>query len=403
MRLEKLLSGITVLSANSTLEKTLVDLYGRSMAVRRVWSEEWQHPGEVAVASHTDEPDLIVIGSDIRQDQVMAIVEEVHNRFPSTAVVCLVAGRDVEYAMRLLQTGARDVIIDQATGEELRTEIDPVVRIVRSRSGPTGETDGQPRPRRVITVISPKGGTGKTTVSTNLATALAHRRPAETVLLDLDIQFGDCAPGLGLTPQQHLVDAIEGLSLRPTTLKAYLTDHGSGLLVLSPPDDLVVVEQIEPEQIEQVLVVAAKEFPIVVIDTASGIDAASLAGIELSTDLILVSTPDSPSIRATRRQLDTLDQLGYNAQRRTLVLNRSTAKGGLSVDEVEEAIGLPVAFQVPSTKLVVQATNAGIPVVERNSASGAARSFEDLASHLSPGDAGTTERRGRFRGRRASR
>lgn len=403
MRLETLVSGITVLSANSALEKTLVDLYGRSMAVRRAWSEEWQDPGQVAVAACAEEPDLVVIGSDIRQNQVMAIVEELHQRFPSVAVVCLVVGRDVEYSMRLLRTGARDVIIDQATSEELRTEIDPVVRIVRSRSGPDGDADGQPRPRRVITVISPKGGTGKTTVSANVATALAKRRPGDVVLLDLDIQFGDCAPALGLKPEQSLVDAIDGLGDRPSTLKAFLTDHDSGLFVLSPPDDLVVAEQIEPEQLEQVLVVAAKEFPLVVIDTASGIDAASLAGIELATDLLLVSTPDDPSIRATRRQLDTLDQLGYTAQRRILVLNRSTAKGGLSVAEVEEALGLTVAFQIPNTKLVTQATNAGVPVVERNATSGASRSVEEIARHLSPGEGDGDGRRGRFRGRRANR
>lgn len=397
MRHEQLVSGITVLSINPALEKTLVDLYGRSMTVRRAWSEDWQDPGEVAVATSAEEPDLIVIGSDIRQDQVVAIVGEIHRRFPSIAVVCLVVGRDVEYSMRLLRTGARDVIIDQATGEELRAEIDPVVRIVRSRSGLAGDADGQERPRRVVTVISPKGGTGKTTVSTNLSTALARRRPSEVVLLDLDIQFGDCAPGLGLKPEQNLVDAIDGLSLRPSTLKAFLTDHDSGLFVLSPPDDLVVAEQIEPEQLEQVLVVAAKEFPLVVIDTASGIDAASLAGIELATDLVLVSTPDSPSIRATRRQLDTLDQLGYNAQRRILVLNRSTTKGGLSAAEVEEALGLPVAFQIPSTKLVVQATNAGVPVTDRNPTSAAGKGFAALARHLSPGRAGTGERRNRPR------
>ncbi len=402
MRHEQLVSGITVLSANPVLEKTLVDLYGRSMAVRRAWADSWQDPGQVVEAACADEPDLVVVGSDIRQDQVVAIVEEFHQRYPLTAVVCLVVGRDVEYSMRLLRTGARDVIIDQATGDELRAEIDPVVRIVRSRSIPAGPAEGDEQRRRVITVISPKGGTGKTTVSTNLSAALARRRPSDVVLLDLDIQFGDCAPGLGLSPSQHLMDAIDGLSLRPTTLKAFLTDHDSGLFVLSPPDDLVMVEQIEPEQVEQVLVVAAKEFPLLVIDTASGIDAASLSGIELSTDLLLVSTPDAPSIRATRRQLDTLDQLGYTSQNRILVLNRSTTKGGLSSDEVEEALGLPVSFQIPSSKLVVQATNAGIPVTTRNPTSGAGKGFEELARHFSPALDGR-DRRGRFRSRRASR
>lgn len=396
------MSGITVLSANPALETSLVDLYGRSLPVRRVWSDRWRDATEAATDACADDPELVIIGADVHPDQALAVVEELHRDFPTT-ILCLVPERDAGYSMKLLRQGARDVVIEKGASEEFKAELDPVIRIARNRTASPDGSDPRGR-QRTIAVISPKGGTGKTTVSTHLATVLARRRPTEVVLVDLDVQFGDCAPALGLTPAHSLVDAIAGLDRRPQTLRPFLADHPSGLLMLDPPDDLVAAEQIEPEHMEQVLVVAALEFPYVVVDTASGIDAASLAAIEAASDLVVVSSPDAPSVRAARRQLDTLDQLGYDRQRRTLVLNRSNTKGGLPVPEVQAAIGLEVDFQIPNTRLIAVATNEGVPIVERGGSSLAARAFEDMATRFVPeAEPGSGERRGRFRGRRSSR
>jgi pilus assembly protein CpaE len=294
-----------------------------------------------------------------------------------------VADRDVEYSMQLLRHGARDVVVDNGDGSALRGDIDPVIQVARAERGRPGAS--MPR-RRVIAVLSPKGGTGKTTVSTNLAVALARRLPAQVALVDLDVQFGDCAPALGLSSHYGLGQVMAELAGGPAALRAFLTDHPSTLAVLPPPDDLVAAEQIDPDRLEPLLAAAASEFPLLVIDTASGIDASSLSAIEAATDLLLVSTTDAPSIRAVRRQLDALDKIGYSSARRTLVLNRAKARGGLPVADVEAALGLEAALQIPETRLITAATNEGISVVERNGSSAAARRFEELARYFAPDD-----------------
>lgn len=394
------MSGITILSGNPSLESTFFDLYGRSFPVRRVWSDQWRDPVEVAMDACAADPELVVLGSDVGPDQARAVVPEIDRRFPSTTILCLALNHDVEYTMSLLRLGARDVLLEGQATDEFRAKVDPVIQVAQARHKKTVESGSELR-RRVITVLSPKGGTGKTTVSTNLAVGLARRLPNQVVLLDLDAQFGDCAAALGVEPEYSLVDAINGATHERSTLKVFLSAHKSGLALLSPPADLVAAEEIDADELKKTLAAFAEEFPFVVIDTAGGIDSYALAAMEQATDLLFVCTTDVPAIRAVRRQLDALDQIGYVSQRRTLILNRSNAKVGLSVGEIEAAIGLQASFEIPSTRIIPVSTNEGITIVERDNSGNVARKFEEIARYFAPEQDGGG--RGFFRTRRKDR
>jgi pilus assembly protein CpaE len=327
-------------------------------------------------------------------------VPEIDRRFPATTILCLVPTRDVERSLALLRLGAREVLVESGPSDDFRAEVEPVVQLARDRHRRAAGTDTELR-RRIITVVSPKGGTGKTTLSTNLAVGLARRMPKQVLLLDLDVQFGDCAAALGLRPEYSLVEAVEAANHERSALKVFVEGHESGLAVLSPPDDLVAVDDIDQDQMKKTLAAFAEEFPLVVVDTASGVDRFSLAALVQSTDLLVVSTTDVPSIRAVRRQLDVLDEVGYNSQRRTFVLNRSNAKVGLSVSEIEAAVGLPATFQIPSTRLIPVSTNEGTPVVQRSGGGNVAQRFDEIAEFFAPSrdDDGWRGRRNRRRGR----
>lgn len=376
------MSGITLVSVNPALEASFVDLFGRTAAIRRIWSDRWRDPTDAALDVCAADPELLIIGSDLPQDKARMLVAEVDRRFPATTTVVLVAQPDHDYAIAMLRLGARDVMGEVPGDPAFRADIERLLDVSRSRRQgvlPSGSTIR----RRVITVLSPKGGTGKTTMATNLAVGLARRHPNQVVLLDLDTQFGDCATGLALKPTHSLVDAIGALSHERSALKIFLTPHSSGLSLLAAPDDLASADDIESDGIKQLTAVLAEEFPFVVIDTAAGIDAACVAAMGIASDLLFVATPDVPAIRALRRQVDALDQIGMVSHRRTLVLNRSTARVGLSAADVEAAVGLQVEFDIPASKLIPVSTNEGVTVVERDSGN-LARRFDEIVTHFSP-------------------
>jgi pilus assembly protein CpaE len=243
-----------------------------------------------------------------------------------------------------------------------------------------------PRQRKVIVVISPKGGSGKTAISSNLAVALAQRHPGRVVAVDLDVQFGDLGTALSLTPQRTLAQLARTPQLDATTIKLFLTPYEHGLYVLAGADNPLDADSVTHAHVSTALPLLAHNFDYVVVDTPAGLDERTLAAVECATDLLLVSSLDVTSIRSLRKAQDALDQMGVKAGR-TLVLNRADAKVGLAPSDAEEALGMEITCSVPSSRELPLALNLGIPVVLNEPKSAAARQLQQLAQHFSPAPA----------------
>jgi pilus assembly protein CpaE len=207
---------------------------------------------------------------------------------------------------------------------------------------------------RVVSVLSPKGGTGKTTVSTNLAVGLARRYPDQVALVDLDVAFGDVAAALLLDPRHGVRGAAAA-----GEIDGVLVTHPSGLRVLGAPDVVVPDTSSLAGPTRTALDALAEAYPVVIADTGAGLDPVTMAAVERSTDLVLVAVMDVPTLLGLRKALRWLDDLGHVDARRHLVLNRGTAGDGLSLEDVEATVGLPVSVVIPSDAAVTQSVNAG--------------------------------------------
>jgi pilus assembly protein CpaE len=244
----------------------------------------------------------------------------------------------------------------------------------------------QPRNSKVIVVISPKGGSGKTAICSNLSVALAQRHPGRVVALDLDVQFGDLGTALSLTAERTLAQLARTSQIDATTVKLFLTPCEPGLYVLNGANDPVDAESIGPAHVSSVLPLLAQNFDYVVVDTPAGLDERTLAAIECATDLLLVSSLDVTSIRSLRKALDTLDQIGVTAPRQ-LVLNRADAKVGLNPSDAEEAIGMEISCSIASSREIPLSLNMGTPVVISEPKSAVAKQLQQLAQRYAPIDA----------------
>ena len=239
------------------------------------------------------------------------------------------------------------------------------------------------RQTRVIVVISPKGGSGKTAIASNLSVALAQRNPGRVVAVDLDVQFGDLGTALSLTAERTLAQLTRTSQMDATTVKLFLTLYKNDLYVLAGATDPVDADSIGHAHVSAVLPLLAQNFEYVIVDTPAGLDERTLAAIECATDLLLVSSLDVTSIRSLRKELDALDHIGIRAKRQ-LVLNRADSKVGLNPSDAEEAIGMKISCSIPSSREIPLSLNLGTPVVISEPKSAVAKQMQQLSQLYSP-------------------
>jgi len=241
---------------------------------------------------------------------------------------------------------------------------------------------------RVIAVVAPKGGLGKTTVATNLAVGLAKQAPMSVVLIDADVQFGDVATALSLNPSHTLPDVVAALAQDDMmVLKTLLVPHSSGFYTVCGADQPDDGDRVTGDELSHLIGRLAELFRYIIIDTAPGLGDHALAALEQATDAVFLCDMSVPSARGLRKELAVLTRIGLLPPARHVVLNLADRASGLSVRDVESIIGVPVDVAVPRSKHVALSTNRGIPLLQdgaRNSGSAALTSlvqrFEPNAS-----------------------
>ena len=275
------------------------------------------------------------------------------------------------------------VIIGSDMSPELFVDVSTALQGMGVVVQANGFTPEHPRATKVIVVISPKGGSGKTAVSSNLAVALTQRHPGRVVAVDLDVQFGDLETALSLTPERTLAQLARATQIDATTVKLHLTPSDYGLFVLAGAHDPVDADSISHRHISAVLPLLAQNFDYVIVDTPAGLDELTLAALECATDVLLVSSLDVTSIRSLRKALDALDTIGIKAERQ-LLLNRADAKVGLNPSDAEDAMGMKIACSVSSTREIPLSLNLGTPVVISEPKSEVAKQLQKLAQLYAP-------------------
>jgi pilus assembly protein CpaE len=247
--------------------------------------------------------------------------------------------------------------------------------IARRKGG--GQAGGSVAP--LICILGPKGGTGKTLVSTNLAVALA-RRDMRVVLVDLDLQFGDVGLALGLAPERTIYDlAKAGPPYDHDKLDRHLMVHSSGVKVLVGPTRPDHASAVSVDFIRDVYASLRTMCDIVIVDTPPGFTPEVIATIDVSTSTSLIGMLDSLSLKNTKLGLETLDLMGYPPENVALILNRADSKVGITHDDVAAIIGRPPDVLVPSDREIPRSVNEGTPIVASRERSPAAKAFQQLA------------------------
>jgi pilus assembly protein CpaE len=293
-----------------------------------------------------------------------------------------------------LHVGAADVLV-------LPQPAETVVFALRKAALATNGRE----PGSIVTVFSPKGGTGKTVLATNLAAACAAGG-LRTLLVDFDLQFGDSALTLAVAPKASISDlAASAGRVDVDKLNAFVaTDSRTGLALLAAPKRPEEAEVVGQDELAGVLKAARAAYDAVVVDTGPLFDRAVLAAIDHTDRLLLVCTPEVTSLKNVRLGLETIDRLGFPRDRISLVANRMGAKGGVDRGDIERALEAEIAYELPDDPAVPVAVNRALPVVVGDEASRFARDVVELRDDLFRPTAtsvpASRERRHLLRGRR---
>jgi pilus assembly protein CpaE len=323
---------------------------------------------EVADSVHTvtrmltDRPDelLVVFGPGAPLAEALEIAADERAPRPELGVVLVRTQIDAELLAQALRAGIREVV-PATEHPALAAACARSLQVSHKLRGSLGRPSDQPARRgRLITVFSGKGGAGKTTISTNLAAQLAGKGARRVCLVDLDLEFGDVAITLQLSPSHTMSDARSMAGhVDEAGLSALVTPHSPGLDTLLAPSEPSEGEQITPSLVDDILRTLTSMYEFVVVDTPPSFTEHVLVALDRSDLTLLVATPEVPSVKNLKLTVEMTRMLGMPDEARAVVLNRADADVGVTSVDVEQAVGLEIVAHVPTSRAVPASVNRG--------------------------------------------
>jgi pilus assembly protein CpaE len=323
--------------------------------------------------------DVLVVACADSSDLAVPFINRAVRERPERPVVVLSSAPPNGFLRHLFELGVDDVIVLPDSAERVAFALEKAVARKHEGAAATGAP-----PADLICVLGPKGGTGKTLTSANLAVALAAEGRTVAVV-DLDLQFGDLGLALGLRPKKTIYDlATSAGSLDSEKLEAYLVSHSSGAQILLAPTRPDEAGFISVELLREIYSALRFSHEFVIVDTPPGFTREVIVAIDNSTGVCMVGTLDALSLKNTKLGLETLERMGYDPARVCLVLNRADTDVGISRADVEAILGRPPDVFVPSSRDIPRSVNDGTPIVLAQQQSQAAAAFRSLCAVYLP-------------------
>jgi pilus assembly protein CpaE len=326
-------------------------------------------------------PDIVLMDINMPGMDGIQASELISQQDPNIQVVMMSVQGEADYLRRSMLAGAREFLIKPFSSEELANSLRRVNQLAASRriayaqqapAAPPPDSDyyqapvpKRPRGAKIISLYSPKGGVGVTTVAVNLAIALREETRGRVAVMDASFQYGDVGVLLNLPANRTIVDVVEAKhDPDEDLLNGVLAAHSSGIKAMLAPPRPEQAELVTADVVRKTLEVMKKMFDYIVVDTDKTINDPLLAVFDASEQIILLSTADISSLKNAKLFFEVTQQLEYPASKTLLVLNRYDGKSGINARDVEGNIKHPVTGQIArDDKATTLALTRGIPVI----------------------------------------
>ena len=343
------------------------------------------------------QPDVVLMDINMPDMDGIAATEAIRAKQPAVQVVVLSVQNDQNYMRRAMLAGARDFLTKPPMGDELISAIRRAgamaisekakaaqVQVAPAMGSMAGTNYSYGTKGKIVTIYSPKGGVGCTTIAVNLALTL-NNEDTRAALVDANLQFGDVAVFVNEQGKNTIADlAPRAEELDTEIVEEVMVKHAaSGLHILAAPSRPEYAEKVTGEQLSKVLEYLQKLYPYVVVDTSPYLTDNVLSILDISDIIILVTSQDIPSIKNCRLFLDLLQTMGVDRERIIFVMNRFDKRINITPDRVADNLKQPVATVIPlDEQVVTKAVNRGVPFILEARNQPASRGILSLAENV---------------------
>lgn len=342
-------------------------------------------------------PEVVLTEIELPDMSGITFTEIVRRDFPLTQVIFLSKDDYPDIVLRALRVGASDFLTHDVNLEDLSA----AVRRAAARSFEdkrkfhpyelSGQTGGRgagvqetEKAGDIISVYSPKGGSGVTTIAVNLAISLMDK-DSTVALVDGSLQYGDVGILLNEIGKNSIVDIMPHIfELDEKLIEDIMILHrSSGLHVMVAPARPELAEKISGEHFNKILEFMRQMYDYVVVNTSTYITEACLSCLDVAEVVVLVCVQEISAIRSTRAFLELWDGFGMNRDRILLVLNRYDKRNVITAEKISDSLKHPITVTIPVDEAtVLPASNLGIPFVLSNKNAPVSHTISDLANQV---------------------
>lgn len=370
---------------NGSLRLVVID----SDAATRARVKRWVGTKNMRVVGEADEskaglrlarglqPDVVLMEIPTGATSIMDLVRQIKSEFPDTGIILSASNASPDLILSSIRAGAQEFVARPVDESELEKALDHIKRLSN------GHNSSARRRGRVISVCTPKGGTGATSFTANLGIALNERTHSKIALVDMSFTFGDLGVMFDSAPKYSLTDALADDAIDESKLRSIMVSHESGLHILNVAASPEVGEEITRQHVVEVMGLLVSMFDFVIVDIGRQLDDRTVEVLELSDQIMLICELDIPTVRNSVCFTALMERLKIDRDKTHLIINRYHKKSRLSFDDVETLVGRKVFWSIPNDFVPMSVgIDRGVPAVQDAPKSKVAKSYLDLADRI---------------------
>jgi pilus assembly protein CpaE len=329
-------------------------------------------------------PDVVVLAMEEPVARASQTMSGLADALPETPVIVYSSLSDAASVRRAMVSGARDYLVKPPRPEELARAIYSVLeQEERRRTRLSGQTASSAARGTVITVFGAKGGIGKTTISTNMATALCRNTNSSIAIVDMDTRFGDVAIMMDVVVEFSIADVGRNIDqVDRESIRDYLVQHSSGVEILPAPLHPTEWGALHRQHIARVIELLSQTHDYVIVDTPGAFNELVATALESADIILLVTSMDIASIKDTALALEMLRAASVSEDKVKLVINHSTSSNSLRAEDVERVLEYEVYWRIPHDVAVSNSNQLGQPIVMAKPYARASRAIMDMSYNL---------------------